>query len=80
MKKFKFNLNIGKMKKVFLALAVLVMALSATSCNKQKKCQCTWKMGNVSYEGEVFLSEEGKSCEDYEATYNYSEIQCRRVY
>jgi len=69
------------MKKVLLAIAVLVIAFSATSCNKQKKCQCVWKIGdNLTYEGDVFLSEEGKSCKDYEAVYNYSEIHCERVY
>ena len=68
------------MKKVLLALAVITLAIGASSCNKQKKCQCTWKIGSVSYEGDVFLTEEGKSCDDYEATYSYSEIDCHRVY
>lgn len=68
------------MKKVFLALAIVTMIFSATSCNKQKKCQCTWKVGNVSVEGDVFLTQEGKDCKDYEATYTYSEIDCHRVY
>lgn len=68
------------MKKFFLALATLAIVFSATSCNKQKKCQCSWKMGNTTIEGEVFLSEEGKTCKDYEATFNYSEIDCHRVY
>jgi len=31
------------------------------------------KIGNATVEGEVFLTEEGKSCKDYEATYTYSE-------
>lgn len=68
------------MKKVFLALAVVTMVFSATSCNKQKKCQCTYKIGNVQMTGDVFLSSEGKKCKDYEATFNYSEIDCRTVY
>ena len=68
------------MKKVLLALAVVAMVFSATSCNKQKKCQCTWKVGNATVEGDVFLTEEGKTCSDYEATFNYSEIECHRVY
>ena len=68
------------MKKIFLALAVVVMVFAATSCNKQQKCQCTWKVGNMTIESDVFLSDEGKSCKDYEATYNYSEIDCHRVY
>ena len=68
------------MKKVLLALAVGAMVFSATSCNKQKKCQCTWKMAVVSVEGDVFLTEEGKSCDDYESTFTYSEIECHRVY
>ena len=68
------------MKKVLLAFAVIALVVGASSCNKQKKCQCTWKMGNVTYEGDVFLTEEGKTCSDYEATYNYSEIDCHRVY
>ncbi|MCR5659521.1 MAG: hypothetical protein K6G25_09385 [Bacteroidales bacterium] len=68
------------MKKVLLALAVVAMVFSVTSCNKQKKCQCTWKVGNATIEGDVFLTEEGKTCSDYEATFNYSEIDCHRVY
>ena len=68
------------MKKVLLAIAVVALAIGASSCNKQKKCQCSWKMGNTTIEGEVFLSEEGKTCKDYEATFNYSEIDCHRVY
>lgn len=68
------------MKKVFLALAVVAIVFSASSCNKQKKCQCSWKMGNVTIDGEVFLSEEGKKCSDYESTFNYSEIECHTVY
>jgi hypothetical protein len=68
------------MKKVLLAFAVMMLVVGVSSCNKQKKCQCTYKIGSVSYEGDVFLSEEGKSCDDYEATYNYSEIECHRVY
>ena len=38
------------------------------------------KIGNATVEGKVFLTEEGKSCKDYEATYTYSEIDCHRVY
>lgn len=68
------------MKKVFLALAVVAVVFSATSCNKQQKCQCTYKIGNLSYDTDVFLSEEGKTCQDYEATYNFSEIDCHRVF
>ena len=68
------------MKKVLLALAVIVLAIGASSSNKQKKCQCSWKTGNITYEGDVFLTEEGKTCDDYEATYTYSEIECHRVY
>ena len=68
------------MKKLLLAIAVVVLVIGASSCNKQKKCQCTWKVGNASFEGDVFLTEEGKTCSDYEATYNYSEIDCHRVY
>lgn len=68
------------MKKVLLAIAVIALLVGASSCNKQKKCQCTWKMGNATIEGEVFLTQEGKNCKDYEATYTYSEIDCHRVY
>jgi hypothetical protein len=68
------------MKKLLLALAVIALVVGASSCNKQKKCQCTWKMGNVTIEGDVFLSDEGKKCKDYEATYNYSEIDCHTVH
>ena len=68
------------MKKVLLAFAVIALVVGASSCNKPKKCQCTWKMGNTTIEGDVFLTEEGKSCDDYEATYTYSEIDCHRVY
>jgi len=68
------------MKKVLLAIAVITLVIGASSCNKQKKCQCTWKMAGVSVEGDVFLTEEGKSCDDYESTYTYSEIECHRVY
>ena len=63
-----------------LALAVIALVVGASSCNKQKKCQCSWKMGNVTIEGDVFLSDEGKKCKDYEATYNYSEIDCHTVH
>ena len=62
-----------------LALAIVTMVFSATSCNKQKKCQCTWKVGSLSYEGDVFLSAEDKTCKDYEAQYTYSEIDCHTV-
>jgi hypothetical protein len=68
------------MKKVLLAIAVITLVIGASSCNKQKKCQCTWKMAGVSVEGDVFLTEEGKSCDDYESTFTYSEIECHRVY
>jgi len=68
------------MKKLLLAIAVVTLVIGASSCNKQKKCQCTWKAGGITVEGEVFLTEEGKNCSDYEATYNYSEIDCHRVY
>ena len=68
------------MKKLLLAFAVIILAIGASSCNKQKKCQCTWKIGNMSYESDVFLSEEGKTCKDYEATYTYSEIDCHKVH
>lgn len=68
------------MKKLLLAFAVITLVVGASSYNKQKKCQCSWKIGNATVEGEVFLTEEGKSCKDYEATYTYSEIDCHRVY
>lgn len=68
------------MKKVFLAIAVVAMLFSASSCNKQKKCQCSWKIGNVTVEGDVFLAKEGEKCSDYEAQYTYSEIDCHTVY
>lgn len=68
------------MKKVLLAIAVLAIMFSASSCNKQKKCQCTYKIGPISYETDVFLSQEGKSCSDYEAQYSFSEIECHTVY
>ena len=68
------------MKKVLLVLAVIALAIGASSCNKQKKCQCTWKAGGITVEGYVFLTEEGKICSDYEATYNFSEIECHRVF
>lgn len=68
------------MKKVLLALAVVALVIGASSCNKQKKCQCSWKMGNVTVEGDVFLAEEGKNCDEYEATLPYSQIECHRVY
>jgi hypothetical protein len=68
------------MKKVFLALAVVTMIFSATSCNKQKKCQCVWEVGNVQVNGDVFLADEGKDCDDYEETFTFSEIDCHRVY
>ena len=68
------------MKKVLLAVAVIALAIGASSCNKQKKCQCTYKIGNASVTGDVFLTDEGKTCSDYEATFNYSEIECHRVY
>ena len=68
------------MKKLVLAFAVVALVVGASSCNKQKKCQCTWKIGNATITGDVFLSEEGKKCKDYEATYNYSEIDCRTVH
>ena len=68
------------MKKVLLVLAVVALAIGASSCNKQKKCQCTYKIGNATVEGDVFLTTEGKTCSDYEATFNYSEIECHRVY
>ena len=68
------------MKKVLLAIAVVAVLFSVSSCNKQKKCQCTWKLGNLSYDSDVFLSEEGKTCKDYEAQYTYSEIDCHTVY
>lgn len=68
------------MKKLLLAIAVVTLVIGASSCNKQKKCQCTYKIGSLSYDTDVFLTEEGKTCSDYEATYNYSEIDCHRVY
>lgn len=68
------------MKKVFLALAVVAVVFSATSCNKQKKCQCVWKVANVEVTGDVFLADEGKDCSDYESTFSFSEIDCHRVY
>ena len=68
------------MKKLVLVLGVIALIFSASSCNKQKKCQCTYKLGNISVDTDVFLSDEGKDCSDYEATFNYSEIECHRVY
>lgn len=68
------------MKKLLLAFAVITLVIGASSCNKQKKCQCTYKIGNLSYDTDVFLSEEGRSCDDYESTYTFSEIECHRVY
>ena len=68
------------MKKLLLAITVVTLVIGASSCNKQKKCQCTYKIGSLSYDTDVFLTEEGKTCSDYEATYNYSEIDCHRVY
>ena len=68
------------MKKLLLAIAVLTLVIGASSCNKQMKCNCTYKIGGISAESGVFLTEEGKNCSDYEATYNYSEVDCHRVY
>ena len=69
------------MKKVLLAIAVVMLVIGASSCNKQQKCQCTWKIGSISYESDVFLTEEGETCSDREATYNmYSDVDCHRVY
>ena len=68
------------MKKLLLAIAVVTLVIGASSCNKQKKCQCTWKAGGITVEGEVFLTDEGKNCSDYESQWNYSEIDCHRVY
>lgn len=68
------------MKKLLLAIAVVTLVIGASSCNKQKKCQCTYKIGGLSYETDVFLTEDGKNCADYEGTYNYSEVDCHRVY
>lgn len=67
------------MKKVLLAVGILAVLFSASSCNKQRKCQCTYKIGSFSYETDVFLSAEGKTCSDYEAQYSYSEIDCHTV-
>ena len=67
------------MKKVLLAIAVVALVIGASSCNKQKKCQCTWKAGGITVEGDVFLTDEGKTCSDYESTYHYSEVECHRV-
>ena len=68
------------MKKLLLAFAVVLLVICASSCNKQKKCQCTYKIGNASVTGDVFLTDEGKTCSDYEAQWTYSEIDCHRVY
>ena len=68
------------MKKFLLVLAVLAILFSASSCNKQRKCPCTWKIGNITMEGDVFLGEEGKKCSEYEQQFNYSEIDCHTVY
>lgn len=74
------QLNIKAMKKVLLALAVVALIIGASSCNKQQKCQCTYRFGGLSYDTDVFLTEEGRTCSEYEAEYNYSEIDCHRVY
>ena len=68
------------MKKVFLALAAVTLIVAASSCNKQQKCQCTYKIGSLSYETDVFLSSEDKTCKDYEKNYNFADVDCHRVY
>lgn len=72
------------MKKVLLALAVVALFIGASSCNKQQKCQCSYKIGAISYEPDVFLTEEGETCSDYEASFNatagITEAECHRVY
>ena len=72
------------MKKMFLALAVITLVICASSCNKQQKCQCTYKIGAISYESDVFLTQEGETCSEYEDSYNatwgITEADCHRVY
>lgn len=67
------------MKKLVLVLGIVALVFSASSCNKQRKCQCTYKIGNISIESDVFLAKEGETCSDYEATFDYSEVECHTV-
>jgi len=68
------------MKKLLLAIAVVTLVIGASSCNKQKKCQCSWKIGNTVTTGDVFLTDEGKTCDDYEGTILGTDVECHRVY
>ncbi|MDR2084701.1 MAG: hypothetical protein LBP67_06880 [Bacteroidales bacterium] len=49
------------MKKLLIGLAVVAFAFTLTSCNKT--CQCTYKIGSLSYEYETDRPEGGK-CSD----------------
>ena len=69
------------MKKLLLAIAVLTLVIGASSCNKQKKCQCTYTTGSTVTTGDVFLTEEGKTCADYEGTLlGVTDVECHRVF
>jgi len=70
------------MKKLFLVLGIVALVFSASSCNKQKKCQCSYTLPIVggTYQTEVFLSEPGVSCEEYEEDFGlYEDVECHTV-
>ena len=68
------------MKKVLIAVAAIAMlAIGASSCSKEKDCNCKATVGGVSVDlGTTHITE--GNCSDLETTITgYSVITCTRV-
>ena len=74
-----FNpLNIKKMKKVLLAVAVLAM-IGCASCSKQKQCKCTGTVLGTEMSTEVTIDRD-ENCNDLESNYTWADVECHRVF
>ena len=59
-------------------MAVVAM-IGLSSCSKEKDCQCTAKIGNISYDLGVEHIEDGE-CSDLETTITgYSLVECKEL-
>lgn len=68
------------MKKVLLAVAAIAMlAIGASSCSKEKDCNCKATVGGISIDLGTYHITEG-NCSDLETTLGgYEVITCTRV-
>ena len=60
------------MKKVILAIAF-------ASCSKEKQCKCTGTLAGVEMSTEITI-DKSESCNDYEGSYAWADVECHRVF